>query len=283
MPLAGLTAFGFKGALKEGLQGEIYDLKQTPDHQPTDIVHNPPPPLSGHIWNPSIEGQIKVFEQLFMSTSSTDPDQGWDDSLLKRYYKSTKTVTAFQVLVPFMFSTAGPAAFGVEKEIPQASHWLVLYKGKVVAPKDGTFRFLGRADDQIAVRFNGRNVFLHTLEKLDKPVMESFNGISPKTPEDIGINYGKWFSVERGKTYPIEILIAEMPGGWFTAQLYIEDKNPEKPYPHRTLPGAEKYLAYPVFQLKKGVPLPERKTQINEHMSENYPEVAPDPVIFQGR
>jgi hypothetical protein len=38
MPLAGLTAFGFKGSsMSGGLVGHIYDLKRTPDHQDTDI------------------------------------------------------------------------------------------------------------------------------------------------------------------------------------------------------------------------------------------------------
>lgn len=93
----------------------------------------------------------------------------------------------------------------------------------------------------------------------------------------------------------MQVLIAEMPGGVFTAQLYIEEKFPEKPYPKRTLPGAEQYSAYPIFQLKKGFPIPERKAELTMppklspdqqsrwHPSETYHEIAPDPVIFTGK
>ena len=93
----------------------------------------------------------------------------------------------------------------------------------------------------------------------------------------------------------MEVAIAEMPGGYFTAQLYIEEKSPAQPYPHRTFPGAEKYLAYPIFQLKKGLPPPERKAeltmpanlkpeqQIKWRPTENMQELAPDPVIFAGK
>ena len=85
-----------------------------------------------------------------------------------------------------------------------------------------------------------------------------------------------------------------MPGGYFTAQLYIEDRNPEKPYPHRTFPGAENYLAYPVFQLKKDIPLPKREASVVRppnlkpeqawKPSENYSEVPSDQqIIFPGK
>ena len=38
MPVAGLTAFGFRGGGRsDGLVGRLYDLKQTKNHQPTDI------------------------------------------------------------------------------------------------------------------------------------------------------------------------------------------------------------------------------------------------------
>lgn len=39
------------------------------------------------------------------------------------------------------------------------SRWIAIYRGKVRAPKSGTFRFVGAGDDVIAVRFNNQNVF----------------------------------------------------------------------------------------------------------------------------
>jgi hypothetical protein len=93
----------------------------------------------------------------------------------------------------------------------------------------------------------------------------------------------------------MEVAIAEMPGGYFTAQLYIEEKSPAKPYPHRTFPGATNYLAYPIFQLKTGMPPPKRDAvvampanlkpdqQIKWKPTETMQELPPDPVIFIGK
>ena len=283
MPVAGLTAFGFKGSgIVGGLKGQIYDLKQTPDHKPTDMIDDGLVDATTKSWTPSVLNQIKFFDEFF---------KNWEETMLEKYFRAKDSVTAFQVLVPGMASVMGPKAFGVEKEIPKACHWMVLYKGVVTAPKDGTFRFLGRCDDMIAVRFNNQNVFVHTLQDFAKPTMASFSPPATQKKEELGVNYGKWFSVSAGTAYPIEVAIAEMPGGYFTAQLYIEDKNPATPYPHRTHPGMEKYLAYPVFQLKKDLPLPKRETVLtappnanpNWAPRENYSEVPPEPLIFPGK
>ena len=237
------------------------------------------------IWT---DNQTKLFSEFFTS--------GWDEKLLERFYRAKDSVTAFQVLVPGMASTMGPKSFGVEKEIPYARHWMVLYKGTVTAPKDGTFRFLGRADDMIAVRFNNQNIFVDTIQSFDKPTMTSFSPPVSQKKEQLGVSYGKWFSVSAGTAYPIEVAIAEMPGGYFTAQLYIEDKNPATPYPHRTFPGAENYLAYPVFQLKKDFALPKREAEVSPPAKytpaqiaswkahENYSEVPTNQqIVFPGK
>jgi len=292
MPLAGLTAFGFKGGNSAGgLRGQIYDLKQTPDHKPTEI-----PPEHGLSTpdgrNPSVSvvNQLKLFADFFRS--------GWDEKLLEKYYRAKDPVVAYRVLVPYMRSMEGPKAFGVEKEIPDAAHWCCVYRGTVITPKDGTYRFVGFADDQMAVRFNDQNVFFHTLQNPGKEVMEMMNGAPEKNPNQLQkeemfdrMTRGKWFTVSAGKAYPIQILIAEMPGGVFTAQLYIEERYPEKPYPLRTFPGAEKFRAYPVFQLKKELPMPKREVVVgpppnapaNWRPSENYHETAPNPVVFTGK
>jgi hypothetical protein len=47
---------------------------------------------------------------------------------------------------------------------------------------------------------------------------------TPKYNEDVGgMALGPVFSVEAGKTYPVEILIGEIPGGYFSVSLLIEE------------------------------------------------------------
>lgn len=288
MPLAGLSAFGFKGGGGAGLKGYFYDLKQTADKKPTTVV--------GDVANAE---HFKIFDEFFTA--------GWDEKVLEKFYKAKDPMTTYQVLIPYMQAAAAPKAFGVEKEVKPA-HWVIVYRGKVTAPRDGTFRFVGYADDVVAVRFDGQNVFFAgtcgTQDFLNQMLKKFFKPTTPPVkprpgapdPNDIGTKgVGNWFSVESGKSYPIEVLISEVPGGQFYAWLQIEERSPAKPYPKRTLPGTEKYLAYPLFQTKKGLPIPERKTELTMppnlipavqarwHPSENFPELAPDPVIFTGK
>ena len=281
MPLAGLTAFGFKGAGGGGLKGHFYDLKQTADRKPTGIEDDPK--------------HFAVLDEFF--------SKGWDETVLQKFYQAKDTMVTYQVFIPTMNAGTAPKAFDVEKEV-KPSHWIVVYKGTVVAPKDGTFRFLGYADDVIAVRFDGQNVFFagtcgNTGESGMKRKYFSDGtqrpGARPTPPQagssDPGTKgVGKWFQVERGKSYPIEVLISEIPGGGFGGWLMIEDRNPDTPYPKRTFDP--NHLAYPVFQTKKGVPIP---AYVKPNMTpppnalptwkprEGAPEVAPDPVVFPGK
>jgi hypothetical protein len=277
MPLAGLTAFGFKGGGGGGLRGHFYDLKQTADRKPTGINDDPQ--------------HFQVFDDFF--------SKDWDESVLQKFYQAKDSMMTYQVFIPMMPADNAPKAFSVEKEV-KPSHWIVHYKGNVVAPKDGTFRFLGWADDVLAVRFDGKNVLFdgscgHTPSSIFKKKFFSdgntLPGSKPLPSSDPGTKgVGKWFVVERGKSYPIEVLISEIPGGSFGAWLLIEDRNPEKPYPKRTFDP--NHLAYPVFQTKKGVPVPSyEKPNMsppanalpNWKPRENAPEVAPDPVVFPGK
>jgi len=264
MPLSGLTAFGFKGK-GGGLVGRFYDLKQTHDRQPSAIITGA---------GDSNQKHIEVMAEFIL--------KDWDEKVLERYYKATNPVTAYQVFIPFMDASGAPVAFGAEKEI-QPSHWIIHYKGTVRAPKSGTFRFAGNADDAIAVRFNGKTAFAQGW--FPKPFLSRFYGGPPKKQED-DISTGDWFTVQSGDKYPIEVMISEVPGGGFHAFLMIEEQNPDHPYPKRTSPEGSRDLALPVFALKKGMPLPPykpRESFPNPKIPLGYcPEYAPEPIIFPG-
>jgi hypothetical protein len=277
MPLAGLTAFGFKGGGGGGLRGHFYDLKQTPDRKPTEIKADGQYDANRN-WTPSMSAHLKLMDDFF--------SQNWDEKLLQGYYQAKDSVVTYQVFIPGMSANKAPEAFAVEKEV-KPSHWIVLYKGTVTAPKDGSFRFLGKPDDTLAVRFDGQNVLLANLQKMASEPMFTDKATPSRKDGDLWI--GKWFQVERGKSYPIEILISELPGGYFTACLMIEERGMF--YPARTFPPLAGKPAYPVFQTKKGIPIPKRESTMtpppgappNWRPTETIPEVAPDPVVFTGK
>jgi hypothetical protein len=246
------------GLASAELQGHFYDLKQTPDRRPSDVGVAPRNIKSDN------DAEVAVMSRFFSN--------GWDEAVLKNYYKAKDTLRAPQIWIPNMKADDGPKSFGVEKEVPVASHWVIHYKGTVVAPKDGTFRFVGIADDLMGVRFDNRLVFGQCWFKYYEEQLFGTEFLkSTGQNEDIGLpTKGAWFTVKKGESYPIEILIGEMPGNLSQFKLMIEDQNPEQPSPHRTEPGQKKY---PVFQVRKGAPL----------TPDQNAEVMPEPIVFQAK
>lgn len=244
--LSGLTAFGFRGG-GEGLKGTLYDLKQTSGRNPTEITQ-------GQAGN----GQhTALMEQFFRS--------GWDESILQKYYRAGNILIASQVFIPLMSADEAPKAFEVQNQV-KPSHWLILYKGAIISPKSASYRFHGIGDDLLAVRIkihdHWENVFADGWDaKYVGESMKSSLGESGRdgpsitlsqTPESIG--RGKWFQLEPKTSYPVEVLVSEFGGGKFRGLLMIEERDPPVPYPKRS--DAPDYPAYPVFQLKRGIPIP---------------------------
>ena len=151
-----------------------------------------------------------------------------------------------------MSADAAPAAFNCENEV-QPSRWIIVYRGTVTPQVSGKFRFVGAGDDVLVVRFNNRPAFDfgYTIgglgRNLPKEIAESSESseieknLKKETPmklpltlykyqntptlnRDIGgVAVGPEFMVEEGKTYPVEILISEIPGGLFSMCLMIEE------------------------------------------------------------
>ena len=326
MPLAGLTAFGFKGVTtKAGLVGHIYDLKQTADGKPTDIKDDgvlKDPHLLDKITNGWIKGQemsaiwydhsklgkrVDLLNQSTLSHAAVLNEfmsKNWDESVLNRYYKSKDPMTAFQIFIPSTSSAAALKAFGAEKDL-KPTHYLVHYKGLVKGPKDGEFRFRvvtqGRMD---LIRFNNENVYGTAYNPLYDMKSFQFKNTDPASAtkwSTKGYSAGKWFRVDAGRSYPIEILMESDSVG-FSACVMIEERYPEKPYPKRyweeVFPQDGPVYYYPVFALMKGLPIPPYdKSAITGKSpppevpaknvpywrpNENIPETPPEPLVFPG-
>ena len=255
MPVSGLTAFGFRGAVGGALVGHFYDLKQLPNHQPTEVQAVRPV---------NIEKHVKILEEFFQGQ--------WDETVLQKYFVAKTVLSAPRIFMPAMRSVTATQAFGVDKET-KGLNWVVLYKGNVVAPCDGTFRFLGYGDDMLAVRFNNEDVFANCFHQpiitpMFKRVFPSLASDSSK--EKSGITAGKWFHVEQGRVYPLQVLCSEAYGGASAFLLLIEQSPPPQPYPNRK--DNPLYLAYPVFETMKNLPPPE-----------GGPEISTTPVIFSAK
>jgi hypothetical protein len=331
-PLAGLTAFGFRGAgLTGGLVGHLYDLKQTADGKPTDITYGGnrfegalkdhseldklpgvaawvtlgkiiDDPKSRDLITDSYLNHIKFLNEYF--------DKRWDENLLKRYYQSKEALMAYQMFIPNSSAEDAINAFGVEKEV-KATHFIIYYKGSISPPRDGQYRFVGRSGNGsgVAVRLDGQNVFMSFPFKIISHKPFDFKETDTRYHNDTGYPHGKWVTMEKGRKYPMEVLL---DGGWggVTVALMMEEKNPPTPYlprhiqdylivnedhlahPVKKDPKTE-WLRYPLFTLRKGLPVPEYRpvTSMVAPAGEFHgwgpweyiPEVAPEPILFNGQ
>lgn len=139
-----------------------------------------------------------------------------------------------------------------------------MYRGKVRAPKSGRFRFVGTADDLIAVRFGNRMVLeagwcipstysagqgikTGTRGALKSPhgqayhqaikegqdpnhkryVIAPYEGVPKWNGELGGLTAGTPFRVKEGDTYPIEILISDVAGAAFGFVLLLDEYDEE--------------------------------------------------------
>jgi len=255
MPMEGMTAFGFRGGGKQALVGHFYDFKQNQKHEPT-----------------AVQDDGSLVNQLLNFLGS-----GWDEESLARFYKSEVALSAVQIYIPVILSGEAPKSFQVEKEV-QPRNWAAVYKGTVVAAKDTIFRFRGRGDNFLAVRFDTQNVFFNSLQ--DRLPENLFHGNQPLNPDRGTVSYGSWIQVHAGQSYPIEILLSDY-GGTCSFILCLEERNPEKPYPPQ--PGDPKAFIYPLLQLKKNMPIPKHTASPDLFMQGCLPEVSTDQTIFVER
>lgn len=224
--------FGMVSVERGALTGTFYDLKQDRNQKPNDMT-------------------VDKFHVELINIVR----RGFPESAFSSFFKAPRQLFQTKVYIPRLSAEGAPAAFEVEKEV-QPKMWIVTYRGAVQAPKTGKFRFVGAGDDILVVRFNNRPVFDfgycisgigkdmiglsakmdgttedRELEKeirratpMKMPMTFYKYGATPDLNKNIGgLALGPEFSVEAGKTYPIDIMIGEIPGGWFSMALMIEE------------------------------------------------------------
>ncbi len=166
-------------------------------------------------------------------------NQGWDESVLGEFYRATQPLYATQVFIPLMPANDCPRAFGVEKRV-KPSHWLVHYKGQVSSSTGGTFRFLGTADDFLAVGVNSQTVLVAPMTTHKYNVVDYHPTEGPMINCHSGpMKFGTWFTVKKDEVIDLDVIVGELPGGVFCAYLLIEEKGADKPTG----------TPFPVFQL----------------------------------
>jgi len=193
------SVFGQSKQSEAALMGIFYDLKQTQDHKPTNV---------------DPETYSAVVDE-FLS-------QGWDESVLNRYYRVSKPLYTTQIFIPNMNADLGPKAFGAEKTV-KPSRWIVQYKGQVSPPESGTYRFWGIADDVMAVAVNGKTVLVGNRRdtRLPKTNWQASERDGAHAG-DGSLRPGDWITLKADEIIDLDIIIGERPGGIFNAFVMVE-------------------------------------------------------------
>lgn len=220
--------FGSKKKGSSGLIAIIYDLKQTQDRKPSHV---------------SAEDYVEVVQEFLQ--------KGWDESVLNRYFRVTQPLYSTQIFIPGMSADGAPRAYGVD-QIVRPSAWVIHYKGQVSPPEDGVYRFVGYADDVLAVAVNGKTVCVGARQDMRMRRLW-------KSPEGEGarayngdLTYGEWIEMKKDEPVDLDVLVGERPGGEFCAFLLFEKQGVEYPK------NKQGKLILPVFQLA-AQPIPGRE------------------------
>ncbi|MDR2863577.1 MAG: hypothetical protein LBV54_06875 [Puniceicoccales bacterium] len=199
------NVFGETASSEAAFVGIFYDFKQNQTGEPTNIDVN-------RYWN--------VIDE-FIS-------KGWDESVLNRYYRASRTLYTTQIFVPYMGADRAPAAFGVGATIKE-SRWVIHYKAQVSPPTNGRYRFWGASDDFIAVALDTKNVLVKPFHLNSAHTLPKTNWVRTKTTNPEGINAasdrllaGDWMDLRADQIYDLDILMGERPGGQFFAFLMCE-------------------------------------------------------------
>ncbi len=217
-PAAQPGLFGSEKVNDTALIGILYDLKQNQEREPT-------------------------VGDVYLKTAAEFVREGWDESILNRFYRVTKPLYTTQIFIPIMGAEAAPSAFKVEKTV-KPSRWIVHYKGQVSPPHAGTYRFVGLCDDLLAVAVNGQTILIgeYRTWRLKNHGWRDAPRDGPKTPSGDSV-YGDWITLKQGEIVDLDIIIGEYPGGKFGGWVLIQEKGVDYP-----LDGAGKPIL-PVFQL----------------------------------
>lgn len=202
-----ITSFGYDRAMEGTLEGTLYDFKQDTKGKP--------------IKSASAEQVISTLRSF---------TRNFDRRKLDRdFYKADIKLYASYFVIPFGNASIAPKSFGVEKEI-KATMLAASYKGTYRPPDTGRFRLVGRGDDVMVVRINGKIVLDGSLSSISNWRQNTSLAKSDQARPRVLFGFyphfyaktGDWFDLREGVETKVEVMISEVPGGKFGAYLLIE-------------------------------------------------------------
>jgi len=228
-PAVKIPAFGFANMQGGAFRGELYDLKQSPN------------------------GKLIEPRTNFAQAMKTFFEGNWNRAILRKFYQAPTPLYAVQFYVPWMNAAEAPKAFKAEQQIAP-SNWIALYEAKVSPPSSGRYRFIGAADDLVAVRFNGKLVLeaywggnitaFKPSSYVKYPSIQGANRI-PGFPN--GFVAGEWINLDANQAYPMQVVLGERPGGQYWGYLFVEKEG------ENYKKNAKGDPEFPIFRVRRGI------------------------------
>lgn len=147
----GASGLGTTDSGGSTLEGTLYDLKRLRSGADSEFATG-----AGN------EGVVNLLSNFYM--------RSWNRNALNKYSQAPTKLYTSNFYLPNCKDDEAPYAYKVSDTM-KGSRWVALYKGQVMAPKSGKFRFLGIGDSILAIRFNRRNVLqcgFHSLTAQNK-------------------------------------------------------------------------------------------------------------------
>jgi hypothetical protein len=204
------SGFGSTQAIAGGLRGRLYDFKKdergrpVPGFDPAALE-----PYAAHI------------ERIQRS--------GFSSSALRRFFQAPQELFLTQLAIPLSDAREGPRFFNAENDI-EPRGWMAHYQGRIVSPRDITFRFAGRGDDYLAVYVDGRPRLHASWPSLNDAVRgrwEPARGTIDQHDSGLGATrliYGDWITLKAGQEVKLDIGLGERPGGHVGFILLVEER-----------------------------------------------------------
>jgi len=203
--MGGAGGFGSVDPGSGGLEGYLYDLKQDAKGKalPYDLqVH--------------FQSRVNALQRSNFSKSE-----------LSKYFRSPTALYLTRLAIPNTPADQGPKLFGAEKHV-QPRGWIAHYRGTVVVPKSGSYRFSGIADDYLLVTIDGRPRLHASWPHIQSAVSKGWRPTGPAnhpSPFSPPLIYGQWVNLRVGQEVLIDIAIGEHPGGHVGFFLQVEEQS----------------------------------------------------------
>ena len=206
-------AFGKSTPSESALMGQFYDLKQTQQKEP--VVMNSP-----------------TYDKVLADFIT----KGWDEATLDKYYRISKPFYTTQVYVPMTPDQQAARAFGVDDKVT-GSYWFVHFKGQVIPPSAGRYRFVGYAHATMFVAINDKLVLNGCRFDINN-TMHDFPLRSVQSPTDPNrgapagdymLTKGPWIDLKADEPVDIDILFGNRVAAVLCAFLLVEKEGETYP------------------------------------------------------